>query len=54
LPALGFLLPLLVLIAIDELKFHGELAGSERRVHMISYAALLAFVCVWWLVDINA
>jgi hypothetical protein len=54
LPALGFLLPLLVLIAIDELKFHGELAGSERRVHMISYEALLAFVCVWWLVDINA
>ena len=49
--ALGFLLPFLVLIAFDELKFHGELARRERWVHMTSYAALLIFIGVWWSVD---
>lgn len=52
--ALGILLPLAVLIAWDELKFHGELATSERRVHLISYAGLLIFISVWWSVGMGA
>src|SRR5262245_4871241 len=54
--AAGFLrssnaLPLLVAFvacaAVDEIGFHRHLSPSERRVHFVSYAALVLFVGAW-------
>ena len=44
-------LPLLIAFAIcaasDEIGFHRHLAAAERRVHLMSYAALAIFVAAW-------
>jgi fatty-acid desaturase len=44
-------LPLLIVFvccaATDEIGFHRHLLASERRVHFMSYAALMLFVCTW-------
>jgi hypothetical protein len=46
-PALAWLAAFLVCLVFDELGYHRELAASERRVHVISWAALLLFVGIW-------
>jgi hypothetical protein len=44
-------LPLLIAFSIcaasDEIGFHRHLAAAERRVHLMSYAALAIFVAAW-------
>ena len=34
-------------LVFDELGYHRGLAASERRVHVISWLALLLFVGIW-------
>ena len=50
-PALAALAVFVLLVAWDELAFHGGIARSERRVHMASWVALAVFVAVWGLID---
>ena len=44
-------LPLLAAFAVcaevDEIGFHRQLSAAERRVHFVSYAALVLFVITW-------
>jgi hypothetical protein len=47
LPAVASLAAFLACLIIDERGFHRELAAKERRVHVISWVALLLFVGVW-------
>ncbi len=49
--ALAALAVFLVLLAWDELSFHKAIAASERRVHAMSWAALVGFLAAWWFVD---
>jgi hypothetical protein len=49
--ALAALAVFVALLAWDELAFHGAIAASERRVHVVSWAALAGFVAAWWIVD---
>lgn len=47
----GLALPLLAAFvfcaAVDEIGFHRHLSAAERRVHFVSYAALVLFVGTW-------
>jgi hypothetical protein len=45
--ATSWLAVFLVCLAYDEFGFHRRLAASERRVHVISWTALLFFIVVW-------
>jgi hypothetical protein len=50
-PALACLAAFLVCLLFDELGYHRGLAAKERRVHVISWAALLLFIGVWFWTD---
>src|SRR5438128_8063093 len=41
-----------VLLAWDEIAFHGSIGATERRIHAMSWVALAGFVGVWWVVDL--
>jgi hypothetical protein len=45
--ATSWLAAFLGCLAYDEFGFHRGLAANERRVHIISWAALLLFIVVW-------
>jgi hypothetical protein len=47
--ALVWLAVFLACLVFDELGYHHGLAHNERRVHVISWAALLLFILVWLL-----
>jgi hypothetical protein len=47
-PAIAWLAAFIVCLFFDELGYHRGLAPSERRVHVISWGALLLFVAVWF------
>jgi len=34
-------------LAIDEIKFHGELPAKERRIHFLADGALAVFILIW-------
>jgi hypothetical protein len=40
-----------LLVVWDELGYHGGIARSERRVHVVSWVALAGFVAAWCVVD---
>ena len=46
-PAMAWFAAFAACLVFDELGYHRGLAASERRVHVISWAALLLFVGVW-------
>ena len=46
-PALMWLVAFLLCLVFDEVGYHRGLAASERRVHVISWLALLLFVGIW-------
>ena len=46
-PALMWLVAFLFCLVFDEVGYHRGLAASERRVHVISWLALLLFVGIW-------
>jgi hypothetical protein len=46
-PAIAWLAAFVLCLACDELGYHRVLAANERRVHVISWAALLLFCGVW-------
>ncbi len=50
--AFGALAAFALLLAWDEIAFHGSIGATERRVHAMSWLALAAFVGVWWVVDL--
>ncbi len=50
-PALAWLAAFVVCLVFDELGYHRGLAANERRVHIISWAALLFFIGVWFWTD---
>jgi len=45
--AIASLAAFAVCLVLDELGYHRGLARNERRVHVISWAALLLFIGVW-------
>lgn len=45
--ARAWLAAFLLCLAYDELGYHRGLAANERRVHVISWGALLVFIGVW-------
>jgi len=45
--ALPLLVAFLVCAAVDEFGFHSQLSAVERRVHFVSYAALVLFIATW-------
>lgn len=45
--ATSWLAVFLVCLACDEFGFHRGLVANERRVHVISWAALTFFIVVW-------
>lgn len=49
--AMGALACFIVLLTIDELRFHRGISAEERRIHIASWIALAGFVFVWYLVD---
>jgi hypothetical protein len=46
-PAIAWLAAFVLCLVFDELGYHRGLAANERRVHVISWAALLLFIGVW-------
>ncbi len=51
--AFAALAAFLAFLAWDELGFHRSIASSERRVHVISWVLLAAFVAAWWWIDLR-
>lgn len=50
--ALAALAAFVALVAWDEMAFHGAINRTERRVHVVSWIALAAFVATWCVLDL--